>query len=227
MAALEVIPSEAEDALYDVLSSLPRHRRSVVAIAGPPGAGKTALTDQLTIRLNQAAPDRAATLPMDGFLLDNVLLSSMGRLERKGAADTFDVGGLYNMVRRLRANAEREIAVPTYDWRLELARSSARLIRQSTDIVLVEGSYLLLQDPPWAPLIGQFDQTVMLQLGSRGLRRRLEAVWAQQGLSPKAAAKQIEEYDLPNAILVLENSSTADHIISTDTAMQEASRENF
>ena len=81
------------DELVARLSALPRNRRHVVAVAGPPGSGKSTVSDALLHRLNANDPGRAAILPMDGYHYDNGLLTEMGLLARKGAPETFDVGG--------------------------------------------------------------------------------------------------------------------------------------
>ncbi len=62
-------------------------RRIVVGIAGSPGAGKSTLAEQLVGRLYPAA----ALLPMDGFHLPQSKLVALGRRDRMGAPDTFDV----------------------------------------------------------------------------------------------------------------------------------------
>lgn len=214
MATLDLVPSDAEEMLYERLSELPRGRRSLVAVAGPPGVGKSDLADRLTIRLNRKATNRAATLPINGFLLDNVILNSMGRLDHKGAPDTFDGGSLVTCVRRLKANIEDEVAVPVYDRNLEIARGAARLIRRTTDVIILEGSYLLCQAMPWAPLIGQFNLSVMLKADDATLSNRLDAVWRQHGLGSEERRKMIEQNDLPNARYVREHSAAADVVLA-------------
>ncbi|MEL7026478.1 MAG: nucleoside/nucleotide kinase family protein, partial [Pseudomonadota bacterium] len=198
MPALDLAASEAEEELFGRLSELPTAQRNVVAIAGAPGTGKSALAERLTVRLNQSADKHAAVLPVDGFMLDDVLLSSMGRLAHKGAPDTFDVGGLIHMIRRLKSNTEAAVAVPVYDYQLGIARSAGRLIRKSTSIVILDGNYLLSEEMPWAPLAGSFDLTAMIDVSEMEMRRKLEAHWAEFGLSPARASEQIEQIDLPN-----------------------------
>src|SRR5215217_8041175 len=64
---------------------LARERRVILGITGPPGAGKTALAESVA-----SAFDDAVQLPMDGFHLADAQLRRLGRLDRKGAIDTFD-----------------------------------------------------------------------------------------------------------------------------------------
>jgi len=51
-----------------------------------------------------------------------------------------------------------------FDRDLEIARAGARLIPASVDIVVVEGNYLLLREPPWDALKPHFDLTVMVDV---------------------------------------------------------------
>ena len=67
--------------------------RFIVAIAGPPGAGKSTLADALHEELTRRG-EKSAVLPMDGFHMDNGILEERGLLKRKGAPETFDVRGL-------------------------------------------------------------------------------------------------------------------------------------
>ena len=54
----------------------------------------------------------AALLPMDGYHFDDLHLVPAGLRPRKGAPETFDVGGLRHMLMRLRANEEDAVAAP-------------------------------------------------------------------------------------------------------------------
>jgi len=64
--------------------------RTIIGIVGKPGGGKSTLSKFL---LKGADPSLVSVLPMDGFHLSNKVLKSLGRSERKGAPDTFDVKG--------------------------------------------------------------------------------------------------------------------------------------
>ena len=201
------------DDLVARLSALPRDRRHIVAVAGPPGSGKSTVSDALLHRLNAKDPGRAAILPMDGYHYDNGLLTEMGLLARKGAPETFDVGGFAQMLTRLAANKEPAVAVPVFDRDIEIARAGARLIPSEADLIIAEGNYLLLEEAPWDMLAPLFDLTVMVDVKEDELRRRLEARWRGYGMSDEEIRAKVDGNDLPNGLRVLRNSRPADVVL--------------
>ncbi|PLX39446.1 MAG: nucleoside/nucleotide kinase family protein [Hyphomicrobiales bacterium] len=197
--------------LVDILARRGAASRHITAIAGPPGAGKSTLAECLVASLNERDPDSAAVLPMDGFHFDDTILDERGRRTRKGAPDTFDVGGLSAMLARLRANVETEIAVPVFDRETEIARAGARLIARSVRNIVVEGNYLLLGTAPWDVLHPFYDTTVMIEVTEAELRRRLEIRW--QGLPAATRVVKLDGNDLPNGRLVKTHSVTAEFFV--------------
>lgn len=196
--------------LAGLLGAHPKGKRTLVAIAGAPGSGKSTLAEQLVARLNQAAPGRAAALPMDGYHYDDMLLEQLGRRARKGAPDTFDVDGLRHMLTRLRDKADDAVIVPVFDRNLEIARAGARPIPALVDIIVVEGNYLLLRQQPWAALRPLFDVTVMVEVPEQILRQRLTARWQGYALPPEEIARKVDQVDLPNGRFVRNESTEAD-----------------
>lgn len=201
--------TELED-LLDALSAMPPGSRRLVAIAGAPGSGKSTLADDVVGRLNRRKPGSAAVIPMDGFHLDNGLLSARGTLSRKGAPYTFDVGGLAAMLGRLNANEEDEVIVPLFDRKLEISRAGARAVPASMPLLIVEGNYLLLDEPGWRDLRAVFDLTISLDVPFDVLEHRLLRRWTDMGLAPEAAHAKAYENDLPNARTVIDRSRPAD-----------------
>ncbi|HEY9056342.1 MAG TPA: nucleoside/nucleotide kinase family protein [Aurantimonas sp.] len=202
------------DALADAIAARQKSGRLVVAIAGSPGSGKSTFVEGLRDRLNAASPGSTDILPMDGFHFDDAVLAARGDRPRKGAPHTFDVDGLAVMLDRLRAGDGRDVAVPVFDRAIEIARAGARIIAASTPIILVEGNYLLLDDPAWAPLRRRFDMTVMLAVPEAVLEARLTERWVGYGLEGAALRDKLDGNDLPNMRLVLQKSVPADFVVA-------------
>ncbi len=196
------------EALSDRLSAMARGpRRCFVALAGPPGAGKSHVAEDLLSRLAKTVPGAAAILPMDGYHYDDLLLEARGDLPRKGAPHTFDVDGFHAMLTRLAADDGRDVVVPVFDRSLEIARAGARAIESRTRLILVEGNYLLLHRSGWDQLAPLFDLTVMIDVSEPVLRNRLESRWAH--LPPAERTRKLEGNDLPNMREVLSSSRSA------------------
>jgi pantothenate kinase len=187
--------------------------RTILAMAGPPGSGKSTLADRLAGILNEGAPGMAEVLPMDGYHYDDLYLVPAGLRPRKGAPQTFDVGGLYHTLRRLRARDEAEVAVPVFDRAIEIARAGARLIPASVPVIVVEGNWLLLDQSPWDRLRPMFDITVRVAVPEPVLRDRLRGRWAGYGLTEPEIIAKLEENDLPNGRLVRDGSVQPDFLL--------------
>jgi pantothenate kinase len=188
--------------------------RRLVAIVGAPGAGKSTFVETLRERLNASRPQFAHILAMDGYHFDDRVLEARGDRPRKGAPHTFDVGGLTAMLGRLSADAGEDIAVPIFDRSLEIARAGADIIPASARLILVEGNYLLLDDPAWSALRRYFDVTVMLDVPRPVLIERLAARWRGYGMDEAAVREKLEGNDLPNADLVLSHSVAAQFVVA-------------
>lgn len=180
--------------------------RRMVALAGPPGAGKSHVTEALL----QAVPG-AALLPMDGYHLDDGLLSARGDLARKGAPQTFDLDGFAVMLDRLARDDGAPVLVPVFDRDLEISRAAARQIDPQARLILVEGNYLLLDRPGWRDLARHFALTVMLDVPRAVLEARLAARW--RALPADQARAKLQANDLPNVDLVLGASRAPDLIL--------------
>ena len=190
-----------------IRARLPETGRVLVAMAGPPGAGKSTAAAELVTTLGAGA----LAVPMDGFHYDDAVLIARGQRDRKGAPDTFDTGGFLHLLQRLRT--EDEVAIPLFDRALELSRGSAGIVGPQDRILVVEGNYLLLTEAPWNRVPGLVDITVWLEVPEAELDRRLVDRWAFYGKSPQAARDWIDSNDMPNIRRVTMGSAPADYVI--------------
>ncbi len=194
--------------LVDAILAAPvRGARRLVAVAGPPGAGKSTIAERITAAL-EARGTRAVLVPMDGFHLDNRVLAARGLLGRKGAPETFDAAGFRHAVVRLAEGGE--VILPSFDRARDLSVAGSVVIAPEHGTVVVEGNYLLLDEPEWRDLAGFWDLGVALDVDMATLRARLVQRWRDHGLSPEDAAARAEGNDLRNARRVLGNYLPAD-----------------
>jgi len=194
--------------LLELINSLPATKsRRLIAVAGPPAGGKSTLAEQLAADL----PD-TAVVPMDGFHLDNDVLSARGLLARKGAPQTFDADSFVELVRALTEPVE--VTYPTFDRGRDCVVPDGGRVDASCKTVIVEGNYLLLDAAPWNKLRGLWDVSFFLDVPFDILRDRLLARWRDHGYSEQDALKKAEMNDLPNATLVMNSAVNATHVIS-------------
>ncbi|KJE35771.1 nucleoside triphosphate hydrolase [Thalassospira sp. HJ] len=188
--------------------------RILVAIVGAPASGKSALSDRLYHHLGGDKAG-AAVVPMDGFHFDNGILEERGLLARKGAPETFDVGGLKRTLLALRDTQDEDVYVPLFDRNLEISRGSARAITPRHKIILVEGNYLLLDQAPWTQLHHLFDLSIYLEVPEETLRERLIDRWRGYGFDDTTATHKTTSNDLPNAQTVIHGTGIADIRVMT------------
>ncbi|RAZ80111.1 nucleoside/nucleotide kinase family protein [Mesorhizobium atlanticum] len=198
--------SDWNDLVSRILATEAGAARTMIAIAGPPAAGKSSISERLRTAL---AGEGAEILPMDGFHYDNAVLDQLGLRQRKGAPQTFDFDNFELTLRRVR-DSTASVAVPTFDRPLDLSRAGARLIVPATRYVIVEGNYLLLDRAPWSGLARLFDLTVFLTAPRAELERRLLKRWTDLSYPDEYAVAKVRGNDMPNVDLVLEHSMPAD-----------------
>lgn len=204
-------------------SATPGHRR-VLGITGAPAAGKSTLAAALVDALG---PGVAVAVPMDGFHLSNQTLAARGRLEAKGAPDTFDAGGYAALLERLRS-ATTVVHAPRFDRHLEESIGSAVPVDPGVPLVVTEGNYLLLDAAvaeaggveldadalaAWAGAREQIDQVWFVELDDAVRVQRLAARHVEHGRAPDAALARATGVDQANADLVAATRERADRVV--------------
>lgn len=197
--------------IRDRLKPIPqREPRNLIAIAGPPGGGKSTVAEALVGALNEYnGAGHAALVPMDGYHLDNTVLDARGLRAVKGAPETFDAAGFAALVNRIRSETG-PIRYPLFDRAQDCAVADVGELSAETRFAVIEGNYLLCDLPVWRDLAPLFDLAIMLHVPIATLEARLIQRWLDQGFSPEAAAQRARGNDLANARTVLERSVTAD-----------------
>ena len=193
---------------HQLLDAADGKARWMVALAGPPGAGKSYRSALLCEAINQLRPGQAVVVPMDGYHFDNAVLGDE-QLPVKGAPHTFDVEGLHHDLTRIR-RVDKPVAVPVFDRPLDLARAGGRLVMPEHRIVIVEGNYLLLDQDPWRSLHALFDWTLFIDVDDAVLVERLVNRWLCMGQDRTGALERTHQKDMLNAALVKTCSVTPD-----------------
>jgi pantothenate kinase len=180
------------------------HRR-LIGLVGPPGVGKSTMAE----RLADDDPS-AAVLPMDGFHLSQARLRELGRRERMGAPDTFDVEGFAAVLRELRSN--ETVTAPAFDRSIEEPVAGAITIGRDIHTVYVDGNYLL----HWEGIAELLDETWYLELEPAVRLQRLLERHVASGKTPDAAAAWIAAVDEPNARLIAASAAKATRTVAVD-----------
>lgn len=183
-----------------------QNRPLIVFLVAPPGTGKSTLSafwQKLSCEMPELVP--LQTLPMDGFHHRNDWLDAHGLRQRKGTPETFDLAKLRDALLALREPGSRW---PEYSRTLHEPVEEA--ISVTAPVLIVEGNWLLLNEPGWASLSALCDVSIFIEAHPDILHRRLVERKIRGGLSPQQAEDFYAMTDGPNVIRVLEHSKLAD-----------------
>jgi len=197
--------------------------RYVVFIAGPPGSGKTTLGALWeTLAREYDLHVSVQTLPMDGFHFPNAELNARTILRDgesiplrkiKGAPESFDLTMITRSLRDLCSG--REFAWPKYDRQLHDPVPDAIPVI-SEGIIIVEGNYLLLDEPGWRDLTSMADLTIFIECDEPLVRERLLARAQRGGRSHTIAVQHYEFNDRPNWKRAMQHRMDSDVVLRVE-----------
>lgn len=214
----QILKLAPEDALAhlrtEAASLLTRPGRSVLGIAGGPGAGKSTLVQQLVAELG----DVAAYVPMDGFHMKHSKLEARGTVADKGAPHTFEGAAFADFLAALKATTG-PMSGPGYSRKIEDVVDDAFTVPASARLLVTEGNYLLLMTAPWWKVRPLLDRAVFVDVPREVVRQRLLKRHGEEGLFTEERNRaHVERVDLANYDLVHRSRSRADVIIELITA---------
>jgi pantothenate kinase len=188
---------------------LAARRRVVLGIAGCPGSGKSTLSAALT-----AGVASSVVVPMDGFHLLNDELVRLGRRDRKGAPDTFDIDGYVALLERVRRQvAGTVVTAPRYDRAASASVPDSIVIEPDVTLVITEGNYLLLDGDPWGAVRPLLDEVWYVEVDDTVRVPRLIDRHIEFGKSRLAAVEWVMRSDEANAAVVAASRSRADVVV--------------
>jgi pantothenate kinase len=211
---MSAVISHKEAGLERITQLIAKHEeRYLLGIVGKPGAGKSTLSQYLIENLNGSP---VTVVPMDGYHLSNSVLQNLGRTDRKGAPDTFDVQGFTALLRRIRDEKDTDIYYPVFDRSIEESIAAQGLVKSDTELVIVEGNYLLHEEGGWESVASLLDEVWFIEIDDETRLRRLIDRHIAFGKSPEAAESWSRGSDEVNAQIIAKSKARAHAVIQLD-----------
>jgi pantothenate kinase len=199
-----------EEAKAIVVERAAASTRMIIGIIGKPGGGKSTLSKFLLKGMDSTL---VSVVPMDGFHLSNKVLKEIGRSDRKGAQDTFDVKGFTNLIERIKMDSADPIYYPIFDRSIEESIAAQGVVYPSTRVVIVEGNYLMHDRDGWQEISPLLDQSWYAFLDEDIRVSRLISRHIAFGKDPESAKAWAKGSDQVNAELIEAGVGRCDFLI--------------
>ena len=183
------------------LRLLDRPGRAVLGIAGAPASGKSTVAARLLNELERQRPGEAVGVGMDAFHIGHRVLVRRGQAGIKGAPETFDAVGYRHLLQRIRTESGTVYA-PEFDRDIEDSLAHVVEIGPQVGLVVTEGNYLLLDQPPWDGVRALLDEAWFVHLNDAERQRRMVARHLRHGHDQADAEARTFGTDERNAQLV-------------------------
>lgn len=199
-----------QQAVADLRLRIAPGRRALLGIVGAPGSGKSTFAAFLREILD---PGSAVVVPMDGFHLGNTVIDGTPLKDRKGAIDTFDVGGYLSLLQRLARADEAVVYAPEFRRSIDEPVAASIAVAADVPLVITEGNYLLADEPRWRKVRAQLDEVWFLDTPPALRLSRLVERHVLFGKDRAAAEAWARGSDEANARMIEANRHLADRII--------------
>lgn len=197
-------------AVADLRLRLAGGTRVLLGVAGSPGSGKSTFAACLA---DSFGPGSALVVPMDGFHLGNAIIDGTPLKQRKGAPDTFDVGGYFSLLQRLARRDEEVVYAPDFRRSIDEPVAASIAVPAAVPLIITEGNYLLSDGPKWQQVRSQLDEVWFIDTPP-GLRlSRLVERHMLFGMDRPAAEAWAAGSDEANARLIEATRHRADRVI--------------
>lgn len=210
--------------------------RYLVAIAGIPGSGKTTTAQAVVQQLNKDPSIHAALLSMDGFHLPRSALDQLPNAKeahiRRGAPWTFDVPRFVTFMHNLRHWSDKTplakpssgpwspketIQAPAFDHEAKDPVENGICITPDSNIIIVEGNYLLLDEPGWRDLAHLVDYRVFVDTDLQEARERTAKRHVLAGIEKtlEDGYRRVDSNDYLNGVSIREKLIGPDLVVKS------------
>jgi len=202
---------------YDALEAKEPESRLLIAIAGPPGSGKTTSTIQIAAIVNSQRKQNtpfAVVISMDGYHYPRAHLDTLPNREeaylRRGAPWTFDAAAVVALVKSCRVYKE-DIPVPTFDHAAKDPVPNGLLVPCTARIILFEGNYLLVDETPWSEIRSLVDGCWLFTVDEEAARARVAKRHVASGIemNMRDALARVDRNDTLNGRYIIQHSGKA------------------
>lgn len=234
---MHTIYSSLASTIRSAASTKGQDGRLLVGIAGPPGCGKSTIAAEVVRLLNNQVtcntPDSigilgpAIAISIDGFHLTRKQLEFLpdpiNARVRRGAPFTFDVEAILDFVQTLRSSANLPpttrptITAPSFDHSIKDPVENDITILPTDSIIILEGNYLLLNEPKWCDISKAFDLCHFVNVDPMLARQRVASRHVASGieLTLEDGERRFDSNDALNGELVREKIVRCDVMVDS------------